>query len=67
MKRFVVAYISFHDNELVQYIYLAEDEYSALKNFMIINGMEPYDDLETVESLKQFAFDCDSMVSAIEV
>jgi hypothetical protein len=78
MKKYVVAYISFFDNELVQLIVEAESEYEAIKKGMIELTSEEYrqDEIDfqndpeypkTVEEQKQLAFNSDSMVAAIEI
>jgi hypothetical protein len=78
MKKYVVAYISFFDNDLVQLIVEAESEYEAIKKGMVELTSEEYrqDEInfqndpeypKTVEEQKQLAFNSDSMVSAIEI
>lgn len=78
MKKYVVAYISFFDNDLVQIIIKAESEYEAIKKAMIELCSEEYrqDEIDfqndpeypkTVEGQKRLAFNSDSMISAIEI
>lgn len=67
MKKFVVAYISFFDNNLKQQIVTGTDELSVMQYVMMQNGVDLTDTPKEIEALKQFAFDCDSMISAIEV
>jgi hypothetical protein len=64
MALYVVAFIRFHDSVLTQEIVEANSEFEALKNKM---GEMVYGDEETVEHLKQIAFDCECMVSAIKI
>ena len=64
MPKYVVAYVSFHDDVLTQEIVEASSEFEAIKNKL---GEILYGDEETVEHLKQLAFDHDSRVSAIEI
>lgn len=64
MSKYVVAYISFHDNELTQQIVEAESEIKALQQVM---GETIYGDETSVAEIQQFAFDCDSMVSVIAI
>ena len=67
MNRYIVAFISFHDNVLTQEPMNAMNEYSALEGLLLSKGMEPYDDLKSVEDLKDFAFDCECMISAYKI
>lgn len=69
MKIFVVAYISFMDNNLYQTVVLADSKISAMKKELVLRGWDINDIADTVdeEELKCFAFDCDCMVSVIEV
>ena len=67
MAKYAVAFISFMDNVLTQEVVEATNEYSAIEGYMLSKGIEIYDDHKSVESLKELAFDCDCMVSAIKV
>lgn len=66
MSKYVVAFISFHDNILTQEVIEAESEFDAIKKKM---GEILYGDETTVEELKclAFDFDCDCMVSAVQI
>lgn len=61
MKRFAVAYISYFDN--VQHIKIVEVETAvqACEVFLDDHG------LDTLEAVEQFAFDCDSAITALEI
>jgi hypothetical protein len=68
MTRYAVAYISFHDNDMKMQIIDANSERNALIFTLKLQGWETSDlDLlkATPEELKQYAFDCDSMIGAI--
>lgn len=67
LKRYAVAYISFFDNILTQELVTSRCEYDALEALLESRGIEVYEDLKTVEELKMLAFDCDCMISVIEV
>lgn len=64
MNKYVVAFISFHDNILTQEIIEAESEFEAIKAKL---GTDCYGDEQSVEELKSLAFDCDCMVSAYKI
>ena len=66
MKNFVIAWVSFHDNELHQKRISAKDLHSAEKlAFMLLTDVA-YDS-EFDPNIYQAAFDCDGMISAIEI
>ena len=72
MKKFVTAYISFFDHGLNQEIVEAASEYDALIAMLQQEGydFDGYDGDKktyTIEQLKSQAFDCDCMISAIEI
>lgn len=64
MNKYVVAFISFHDNVLTQEIIEAESEFQAALTKM---GESTFGDEETLDDLKQLAFDCDSMISVFKI
>lgn len=65
MSKYVVAYISFFDNELKQEVVEASSEVNALLWF--ISDRTRPDDLDTVEAIQQHMFDCDSAISVIAI
>jgi hypothetical protein len=74
MKRYVIAYISFFHNELKQRIVRAENEYEAGLIALDFDGTEQEwiaelrkEEGGTLEQLKGLAFDCDSMISVLEL
>lgn len=68
MPKYCVAYINFYDNIMTQEIVKAKTELDALRTSLEINGYDSSDEkFSSIEEVKQFAFDCDSMVSAIEI
>ena len=68
MSRYCVAYISFFNNDLHQKIIEAESEIDALFQTLKISGSDASDaDLSTVAELKEFAYECDGMISAIKI
>jgi hypothetical protein len=75
MKTFVVAYISFMDNELKMEKVKAESDVKACQDYMMKewNSGDNSDDIRWIlelpdmEAIKQQCYDCDSMINAIEV
>ena len=79
MKRFVVAIMSYFDNELEQYVINSESEYEAVKSSMLVywkfkgglkdeeNWQNLPDYPKTYEELKRALFDSDMNVSVIEI
>ncbi len=69
MKRYCVAYMDYFNNDITQKFILAESERDAMINLLRENGFDT--DHFTVdmlaEDIQQLAFNCDSLVSAIEV
>lgn len=66
MKNFVVAWISFHDNILHQSKVESTDQLSAeIIAFKFLTDVA-YDS-EFNDNICQAAFDCDGMISAIEI
>jgi hypothetical protein len=66
MKKFCVAYTSLYENTTKMSIIEAETEFDAL--FQVLGlVLEPYEYLTTVEHLKQFAWDCDSIIEDLEL
>lgn len=64
MNKYIVAFISFHDNELTQELIEADSEVEAVK---IKLGETLYGDETTLEELKSLAFDCESMISVYKL
>ena len=68
MTKFVVSYISFHDNDLQSEVVLADTWEDALLNSRFDLAWI-FDDVEifSLEEAKQRAFDGDSMINVIEI
>lgn len=70
MKNFVVGYTSFFDNELELHPVVANDYIQAMQLFIMQKygyssmSMSMFD---TEEEIKNYMFDCDAAISAIEV
>lgn len=64
MNKYIVAFISFHDNELTQELIEADSEVEAVK---IKLGETLYGDETTLEELKSLAFDCEAMISVYKL
>lgn len=70
MKRFVVSYIDWFNNELYSHIINADDELQAIKTIAVEQyGFDSasVDSIENIEDFKGFCFDCDCMMNVIEV
>ena len=68
MKTFIVAFISFHYNELILTKILAYSDIDACKLFMLDNDWELSDeDIISMETIKQAAFNGDAMINAMEI
>ncbi len=68
MKRFVVAYMDLFNNNLTQEIIKSNSSMGALWTKLVNQGWDMSGTrFENEEELKQFAFDCDCMVSAYEI
>ena len=66
MPKFATAFISFLDNEMKMEIIEAKDEFTALKHVLGTHDTEIGEET-TCEELKVQAWNCDSMVGAIEI
>ncbi len=67
MKTYIIAYISFFDNDLKLKQVVAESELKAGIAFLLNEQLIDKDDIVVnMEQLKQFAFDCDSMIEVKE-
>ncbi len=64
MNKYIVAYISFHDNVMTQELIEAPSEFEAAK---VKLGYSPWGDEETLEHLKVSAFDADCMISVYQI
>ncbi len=69
MKKFVVAYMDYMNNDLNQQVI---EGYTPVHVMLTMLKLKDYDisetsHLVTEEDVKQFAFDCDCMVSAYEI
>lgn len=71
MPRYVVSHIDWFDHDLTSEIVEASDPVSAMKAHSKTKTYEWENQdgtpCETIEEMKQVAFDCDSMVNAIEI
>ena len=69
MKKYVFSHISFFDNVLTSKVILSDlDAFHVAHNEFCNMGWDLDDeDLETLEDLKNFAFNCDAMIEIIEV
>lgn len=67
MKKYVVAYIDWFDNELKINFVNAESELCALYTCAYLNGMEMRHDISSVEDFQQECFDCDCMMATKEI
>lgn len=64
-RKYVWAFISFMDNEMVMGHGEFENEVEAMKFAMFEGGFDPSEEvIKTASDIKQFAFDCDAMVGA---
>ena len=66
MKKFVVGFLSFFDNDLQLEIIHAEDEVKALKQSKFIGDYE-FPENATMDDIQDIMLNCDSVVSVIEV
>ena len=64
MNKYIVAYISLHDNVMTQELIEASSEFEAAK---IKLGTEAWGDEENLEQLKVSAFDMHSMISVYQI
>ena len=68
MKRYVYSYINWFDHDLVSKIIESDETMiQVAKNELNANGYEVDSEILTLQDLKRFAFDCDSMIEIIEV
>lgn len=71
MKTYVFSFISFFDNVMTsKIIESSEDPVTLVQEELTEKGwaMDPEGyDIDSIEDLKRFAFDCDSMFEIIEV
>ena len=69
MFKYVVAWINFFDNELQQQYVVADNEFQALlkSNQDVIDMSDPIVNTMGMEELKQFAFNCDGMISVYRI
>lgn len=67
-KTYVVAWINWFDHELHQEQVQALNDYHAIElaNQDMIS-LENLHEFTNIQDLKQFAFDCDGMISVLEV
>jgi len=68
MKKFIVAFIGFHDNALTQELIYAETGIDAMCQVLLGRVWDlSYENFVTEEDVKTYAYDCDSMISAFEL
>jgi len=69
MKKYVFSYINFFDNVLTSKVIESDLDafHVAFKEFCDRGWDLDDEDLETLEDLKKFAFNCDTMIEIIEV
>ena len=67
MKKYVVAYIDWFDNELKMSFVETENELQALYFCAAINGMLMKSNISSVEDFQQECIDCDCMMTAKEI
>ena len=67
MKKYVVAYIDWFNNELKMSFVEAENELQALYFCAAINGILMRSNISSVEDFQQECIDCDCMMAAKEI
>jgi hypothetical protein len=68
MTKYVYSYISFFDNVMTSVIIESDKTaFEIAKEQCELNDWQVYEDITTLEALKQFAFECDFMFEIIEV
>lgn len=72
MKKYVVAYLNYHDNELGQVVIHSTSEAQAMLDYLAKHQDINFDetdllDLETVEQITEWCSNCDSNISVIEI
>lgn len=67
MKKYVVAYIDWFDNELKINFVNAESELCALYDCAYFNEMEIRNNISSVEEFQQECFNNDCMIAAKEI
>lgn len=66
MKKFVVGFISFFDNELKLEIVYAESKAEAMRKCSFTQGYE-FPANAPAEMIETIMFDCDSAISTLEI
>lgn len=70
MKKFVVSYIDFFDNDLTSVIIEASNEFdSMIKYLEQYQNVELYDHpkIKDENDIKEFCFNCDAMINSIKI
>ena len=68
MKKFVVAYVNFHENDVVQKIVYAHNDLDAAKQITYYNGYTEDTEIFTnIEELQVALFDRDVTIGVIEI
>lgn len=65
MNKYVVAFLSMHDGELLQEIVEAESKYAACKSYLDINDADL--DLPNMECIYNYAANTDCWISVIQI
>lgn len=64
---FATAFMDYFNNELTIEFCLAVDAFDAMKQRLEQEGYTVDNSIIEIQEIKQFAFDCDSMIDAAEV
>lgn len=67
MNKYIVAYISFFDNELKQTPITADSPFEAALQYLKVHENITDFEVPDLESLVHWCFDCDSTIQVIEI
>lgn len=70
MKKYVLGCTNLFDNDIKLNIIDAENEISAIKNYFAISDLPIHDlikNMESVQEIKNFLIDCETLLEIIEV
>lgn len=68
MKKYVVAFINFHDNDLKVYFVEAESEHDAIGKTEIVAQGWAHDEIpKDLSELKDYFFNCDAVIEVKEL
>lgn len=66
--KYVFSFINLFDHVMTSTVIESEkDSFEVAKEALLGRGYDPYEESKTLEDLKCFAFDCDSMFEIIEI